>query len=262
MTSERNERLELVTRRLEEELILQDDFFKACCKLALGKEATKEYLSYRVCREKLGHKNGVYLCLLYAQLYASDCLLTAYGSLLSESLRNEFSCINRELLSQILLMSDQHDGPDQIRDALYWFYSDYCELFVEIQASLLLANAKLSFGGPFLIYPLDCNSTEWQQHIWDCGLYWGKRFEERFFQAVKKVFGEHSESFNETHTNTSKTVFDSNEWKVAFSRYVALFPKEVQFAAPINEGFILTSWQKEQWKQMSTQLRHMIHMAE
>ena len=244
MASERNERLELVTRRLEEELFLQDDFFKDCCKLALGKEATKEYLSYRVCREKLGHKDGVYLCLLYAQLYASDCLLTAYGSLLSEALRNEFSCINRELLSQILLMSAQHDGPDQIRDALYWFYSDYCELFVEIQANLLLADAKLSFGGPFLIYPLNCNCTEWQQHIWDCGLYLGKRFEERFFQAVKKVF-----------------LSNSNDEKKAFSQYVTLFPKEVQLAASVNEGFLLTSWQKEQWKQMSTQLRHMDHMA-
>lgn len=244
MASERNERLELVTRRLEEELFLQDDFFKDCCKLALGKEATKEYLSYRVCREKLGHKDGVYLCLLYAQLYASDCLLTTYGSLLGEALCNEFSCINRELLSQILLMSAQHDGPDQIRDALYWFYSDYCDLFVEIQAILLLADVKLSFGGPFLIYPLNCNCTEWQQHIWDCGLYLGKRFEERFFQAVKKVF-----------------LSNSNDEKKAFSQYVALFPKEVQLAASVNEGFLLTSWQKEQWKQMSTQLRHMDHMA-
>ena len=83
MTSNRKERLALVTKRLEDELVQQNDFFHSCCELALGCKISEEshaYLSYRVCRETLGHKNGVYLCLLYAQIYAANCLLTTYGS--------------------------------------------------------------------------------------------------------------------------------------------------------------------------------------
>ena len=92
----------------------------------------------------------IYLCLLYAQLYAANCLLTTYGSQIDEQLRDEFTCVNRELLSQILLMTAQHDGPEQIRDALYWFFSDYCELFVQLHAVLLSNNVSLTFGGtPF-----------------------------------------------------------------------------------------------------------------
>ena len=109
MTSNRKERLALVTKRLEDELVQQNDFFHSCCELALGCKISEEshaYLSYRVCRETLGHKNGVYLCLLYAQLYAANCLLTTYGSQIDEQLRDEFTCVNRELLSQILLMTD------------------------------------------------------------------------------------------------------------------------------------------------------------
>ena len=105
MTSNRKERLALVTKRLEDELVQQNDFFHSCCELALGCKISEEshaYLSYRVCRETLGHKNGVYLCLLYAQLYAANCLLTTYGSQIDEQLRDEFTCVNRELLSQIL----------------------------------------------------------------------------------------------------------------------------------------------------------------
>ena len=121
MTSNRKERLALVTKRLEDEIVQQNDFFHSCCELALGCKISEEshaYLSYRVCRETLGHKNGVYLCLLYAQLYAANCLLTTYGSQIDEQLRDEFTCVNRELLSQILLMTAQHDGPEQIRDVL------------------------------------------------------------------------------------------------------------------------------------------------
>lgn len=248
MTSEQKERLELVTKRLEDELTLQDDFFRACCKLALGMEKKKSneplrYLSYRVCRETLGHKNGVYLCLLYAQLYAADCLIKEYGELIGEAMRDEFICVNRELLSQILLMAAQHDGPDEIRDALYWFYSDYCELFVQLHATLLFHNATLTFGGPFLISTLRCSEhTQWKQHTWDCGLYLGKRFEERFFQAVKKVFNPH------THPSFSHELLNA---------YASMFPDEVWEAAHENEGFLLTSWQREQWKQMNTQLRLM-----
>ncbi len=242
MTSERKERLELVTKRLEEEWMLQDDFFRACCEMALGKETSFEsnaksheslrYLSYRVCRETLGHKNGVYLCLLYAQLFAADCLIKEYGDQMDDAMKDEFICVNRELLSQILLMMSQHDGPDEIRDALYWFYSDYCELFVQLCKELATANIRVTFGGPFLISTLRCSEqAQWKQHTWDCGLYLGKRFEERFFQAVKKMD--------------------------CPNLYAALFPKEAPDAAPENEGFLLTSWQREQWKQMNTQLRLM-----
>lgn len=244
MTSERRERLELVTKRLEEELALQEGFFRACCKMALGMENSTEsyesfcYLSYRICRETLGHKDGVYLCLLYAQLYASDCLIKEYGDLLEDAMRDEFICVNRELLSQILLMEGQHDRPDEIRDALYWFYSDYCELFVQLHATLLSGNAALTFGGPFLISTLRCSEqTQWRQHTWDCGLYLGKRFEERFFQAVKKIFSQDSHAL--------------------LCQYVNLFPEKAFAAAPENKGFLLTSWQKEQWNQMNTKLRLM-----
>lgn len=258
MASEQKERLELVTKRLKEELTLQNDFFQACCELALGTEkslASHEYLSYRVCREQLGHKDGVYLCLLYAQLFSSDCLLKEYGSQLEESLRDEFVCVNRELLSQILLMEAQHDGPDQIRDALYWFYSDYCELFVQLHAILLQKNAKLVFGGPFLISPLQCsNDTQWEQHIWDCGLYLGKRFEERFFQAVRKTFFSKTIPSATVSSAVSNKLSDSND---CLHRYTELFPKQVSIKEPVNEVFLLTSWQREQWKQMNTQLRLM-----
>lgn len=242
MTSNRKERLALVTKRLEDELVQQNDFFHSCCELALGCKISEEshaYLSYRVCRETLGHKNGVYLCLLYAQLYAANCLLTTYGSQIDEQLRDEFTCVNRELLSQILLMTAQHDGPEQIRDALYWFYSDYCELFVQLHAVLLSNNISLTFGGPFLISTLqDNNLKQWQQHMWDCGLYLGKRFEERFFQSVKKVFSQPE--------NTN-----------CFDCYINLFSKQVSIDTPVNEGFLLTLWQKKQWEQMTTQLRLM-----
>ena len=245
MTSERKERLELVTKRLEDELALQDDFFRACCEMALGKETSftsvdsnaeshepLRYLSYRVCRETLGHKNGVYLCLLYAQLFSAYCLMKEYGDQIDDAMRDEFICVNRELLSQILLMMSQHDGPDEIRDALYWFYSDYCELFVQLCNELATANVTLTFGGPFLISTLRCSEyVQWKQHTWDCGLYLGKRFEERFFQAIKKV-------------NCPNL-------------YASLFPSEAPDAAHENEGFLLTSWQREQWKQMNTQLRLM-----
>lgn len=238
MASERTERLELVTKRLEDELAWQDDFFQACCKLALGLENSTqphEYLSYRVCRERLGHKEGVYLCLLYAQLFAADCLLKQYGDQLDEALHDEFLCINRELLSQILLMANQHDGPDQVRDALYWFYSDYCELFVQLHKSLVEHKDALVFGGPFLISTSRCCAdAHWKQHTWDCGLYLGKRFEERFSQAIKRI--------------------DSKE---CLHMYAQLFPKTAPTAAPENEGFLLTSWQREQWEQMNMQLRLM-----
>lgn len=46
-------------------------------------------------------------------------------------------------------MTAQHDGPEQIRDALYWFYSDYCELFVQLHAVLLSNNVSLTFAVPF-----------------------------------------------------------------------------------------------------------------
>lgn len=242
MTSEQKERLELVTKRLEDELVLQDDFFRACCEMALGKKTSfnsnneshesLRYLSYRVCRETYGHKNGVYLCLLYAQLFSADCLIKEYSNQIGDVMKDEFICVNRELLSQILLMMTQHDGPDEIRDALYWFYSDYCELFVELFKKLATANVTLAFGGPFLISTLRCSKHEqWKQHTWDCGLYLGKRFEERFFQAIKK-------------TNCPDL-------------YASLFPQETPDAAPENEGFLLTSWQREQWRQMNTQLRLM-----
>lgn len=235
MELEGKERLELVTQRLQEELALQDDFFKDCCKLALGMETgSYAYLSYRLCREKFGHKYGVYLCLVYAQLYASRCLLKEAHKILSSALCDEFACINRELFSLILLMTKQHDSPEEIRDALYWFYSDYCELFVQLHFSLLQAGVTVQFGGPFLIStPLCRQSPDWKQHTWDCGLYLGKRFEERFFQAVRKQSAQNDQDMCRT--------------------YAALFPQE----AHTNEGFLLTSWQKEQWKQMTTQLRLM-----
>lgn len=258
MTSEQKERLELVTKRLEEELAVQGEFFQACCELALGKEnslASHEYLSYRVCREQLGHKDGVYLCLLYAQLFSADCLVKEYGSQLEESLRDEFICVNRELLSQILLMAAQHDGPDQIRDALYWFFSDYCELFVQLHATLLQQNAKLIFGGPFLISTLRCSEyAQWEQHRWDCGLYLGKRFEERFFQAVKKTFLSKTIPSKTVSLATFNNLSGSND---CLHRYTELFPMQVSIREPVNEGFLLTSWQREQWKQMNTQLRLM-----
>ena len=136
-------------------------------------------------------------------------------------------------------MTAQHDGPEQIRDALYWFYSDYCELFVQLHAVLLSNNVSLTFGGPFLISTLqDNNLKQWQQHMWDCGLYLGKRFEERFFQSVKKVFSQPE--------NTN-----------CFDCYINLFPKQVSIDTPVKEGFLLTLWQKKQWEQMTTQLRLM-----
>ena len=125
-----------------------------------------------------------------------------------------------------------------IRDR-YWFFSDYCELFVQLHAVLLSNNVSLTFGGPFLISTLqDNNLKQWQQHMWDCGLYLGKRFEERFFQSVKKVFSQPE--------NTN-----------CFDCYINLFPKQVSIDTPVNEGFLLTLWQKKQWEQMTTQLRLM-----
>ncbi len=251
MTSERTERLELVTKRLENELTCQNDFFQKCCKLALGLESSiqpHEYLSYRVCRERLGHKKGVYLCLLYAQLFAADCLLKQHGDQLDKSLHDEFLCINRELLSQILLMVTQHDEPDHVRDALYWFYNDYCELLVQLHKSLaaltlsgvddrdtVMHNDALVFGGPFLISTsCCCSDVHWKQHTWDCGLYLGKRFEERLSQAIRRI--------------------DSRD---CLLMYTQLFPQNAPTAAYENEGFLLTSWQRKQWEQMSAQLRLM-----
>ena len=44
MTSNRKERLALVTKRLEDELVQQNDFFHSCCELALGCKISEESL--------------------------------------------------------------------------------------------------------------------------------------------------------------------------------------------------------------------------
>lgn len=238
MTEERKERLELVSLRLEEILqTCREDFWVSCCELALGKDSLKpDYLDYSRCREYLGHREGVYLCLLYAQLFSVSMLLaekTEKSLSLTEN-REELCCISRELLCQIFLMVQQKDRPEEIRDTLYWFYSDYCDLFVQTQVELLEAGKCLVFGGPMLLSDQAClQAAPYSQHVWDCGLYLGKRFEERFFQAVKK-------SFAKGRKETCRS-------------YVGKFVQEVRS----QEGFLLTAPQKEQWKHMAAQLRRM-----
>lgn len=234
MLSDRKERLELVTKRLQEELLVQDGFFKSCCELSLGiSQDSLRYLDYGICREELGHKDGVYLCIFYAQLYATCMMLHEAKNKISQEVYDEYLCINREMLSQILLMSRQKDTPEELRDALYWFYSDYCELSVHMQFLMIESDINLQFGGPSLLSPSSCwKNAGWSQHTWDCGLYFGKRFEERFLQAVKK----------ESEKNVQ-----------IYKSFLCLFPSE----AHSKDGFLLTLWQKKQWKQMNTQLCQM-----
>jgi len=76
MTSNRKERLALVTKRLEDELVQQNDFFHSCCELALGCKISEEshaYLSYRVCRETLGHKNGICVFFMHSCTLQTAC---------------------------------------------------------------------------------------------------------------------------------------------------------------------------------------------
>lgn len=229
MTDEIKERMGLVTSRLEEALETETrSFWRACIGLSLGeKKNSMEYLDYAVCREQLGHKEGVYLCVLFAQ--------AALAARFAREGRDELVCISRELLVQIYLMNQQKDTPDELRDTLYWFYSDYCGLFVQAQLESIEAGCRLAFGGPVLLCSEDDFGTErfFAEHRWDCGLYLGRRFEERYLQAVKRAF-------------------EQSSHRVCRS-FAELFPAE-----SFNQrGFLLTGPQREQWKHLTGQLYSM-----
>lgn len=177
------ERLQLISERLTGLLMEETDpFWHACFGIISGREKSViSYMRYTDCREKLGHKQGVYLCVLYAQLAQTAQICQIEGLSEKQSVR-ELKCVTCELAVQIYLMVREQDSPEEIRDVLYWFYVDYCPLMAEVW-QCMLEKECLSFGGPML-FGAAGQEALWKEHRWDCGLYLGKRFMKQFLQTL------------------------------------------------------------------------------
>ena len=186
--SEIKERLALCSERIRELAVTgQKGFWRDCMGLSLGEPADEKWLDYRLCREKLGPRQGVFLCLLYAQVWqvAARSLHRAGGPAV-ESLSDtaiETVCVTRELLLLICGQLGSGAGPDDIRDSLYWFYLDYCGLLCRY----VTEETKGVFGGAMLSWPQTAAGEQFAgMHTWDCGLFLGNRYAARLEDALRE----------------------------------------------------------------------------
>lgn len=179
------ERYGLVTERLKEIRAEQaeaggvfGEYWSRCASRAL-KEAGPDmrYAEYAYCRDRFGSEAGKYYCFLYS------LLLSVSGW--SGSGQTELCCICCELAVQLFLMSEQEENISAVRDTMYWFCSDYCELFIQYQIRALQQGKRFCFGGPLLITEEEGPLYRVRrQHGTDYGLYMGSRFQERYVQGV------------------------------------------------------------------------------
>ncbi len=190
------ERYSLVQERLvgisEETAALLADFqsedkryWHLCAELALGREIKDvRFLDYVFCESVFGER-GRYLCLLFAQMMQVPGFY--------RKKEPELVCICCELLAEVYRMTADGEEVKAIRNTLYWFYSDYCEVYSKYWLNELYHNQTVVFNGPMLC--MDCSEvysesdsmaddSKWMQHTGDFGLYMGSRFEERCYQAV------------------------------------------------------------------------------
>lgn len=89
--------------------------------------------SYSV--EKMGEPFGKLFSMLYAEMY--QMILFAYAK------RLENFTVYAELFIEIYNLMEQDDvQPSEVQDAIYWFYSDYCDLFARqnVEDLILLGN--------------------------------------------------------------------------------------------------------------------------
>lgn len=181
------ERYGLVCERIEqiyqETAAFSDErerYWHLCAGLALQKGIKDmHFLEYSVCSEVFG-ECGRYLCLLYAQMMQISGF--------AKNGQTELVCVCCELFVQIYRIVLDGEEISAVRNTLYWFFSDYCELYIGFWIERMAHGYFAAAGGPMLLIDAEENSgTVWKQHMQDFGLYMGSRFEERCYQAV--MFG-------------------------------------------------------------------------
>lgn len=161
------EREELACYRFREilgEPKLSEPFYSYFCqtiRLLLGDTAKQDRYPYEdesAAWEHLGVRYGTQLSLLYAKLLEEQ----TQGRLTSLETKVIFS----ELLLEIYcLFEDNLVSEHQIYEIMYWFFSDYSELFVREDLQQMLLGRE-----PAL-----------ENRIW--GLYADKKYKERYLQA-------------------------------------------------------------------------------
>ena len=183
--NELEERLLLATDRLEE--IAGDTgsaFFRDAVRLSLGQPQSEEWLDYSLCRQRMP-QTGVYLCLLYAQIWQLNAcgLFQAAGEGQTE---RELVCVTRELILLIYGQVQAGEGAQAIRDSLYWFYLDYVGLTAEYAAGL--AEKGAVHGGAMYAWPKECCSPVYErQHCRDYGLFLGGRYASRLVTELLRL---------------------------------------------------------------------------
>jgi len=179
------ERYSLVRGRLEqihqENELLRDEksrYWYYCSGLALG-EKTEDlrFLDYSFCSAVFG-ESGRYWCLLFAQMVQVPGFYRERQA--------ELICVCCELLVELYRIILDEEETSAIRNTLYWFYSDYSELYCGYWIDVLDHDfQRVCLGGPMLLADKKhSDAVLWKQHLGDFGLYMGNRFEERCYQAV------------------------------------------------------------------------------
>ncbi len=225
------ERIAEISQETEKFQNENERYWHLTARLALG-EKTEDlsFMDYTVCDSVFGEK-GRYLCLLFAQMMQVSGFL--------KKNETELVCVCCELFTELYRIVLDGEEIKAIRNTLYWFYSDYCELFSSYWLESLQNDRAVIFGGPMLLREVSAEQDAvWLQHTEDFGLYMGSRFEERCYQAVmlaaKKNIADICRKFADMllHADNLKT---SSGFRAADRQWEGLVHLANRILAGINE---------------------------